>query len=342
MYRVIDLLEQALRTHECIVLPGIGAFLREFVYARYDEQQNMLYPASEQIHFNESLNTRDGLLDQEYAKLFAISMRRARLMVDEDIALLRKDLFRLGCLSFGSLGVLEVTEDGSFLFSPSAREQGKLTAYSYGLYPQMFLISPSKKDQSSDPTRAPLTKTDELFFHFRVRKSVARWSAAAAIFLLCLIPVTTDPVGDRYSAGFFTGSNVFFNSETHQEYLKQDDTTPKENKDAETPTVTIEKQQAIPLSESATIVSQSYKELAKGYYIVIGAFKTEGKAISYSQQIREKDNTLPQPRIINKGGNYLILHSEHHSAQDAYKQLNSKLLHHTIKELRSAWILAVE
>jgi hypothetical protein len=206
----------------------------------------------------------------------------------------------------------------------------------------MLLISPSKRDQSNNLTEAPLTKTDELFFHFRVRKSVARWSAAAAIFLLCLIPVTTDPVGDRYSAGFFTGSNVFFNSETPQEYLKQDDATPKENKEAEASTITIEKQQAVPHSESVAIVSQSYKELAKGYYIVIGAFKTEGKAISYSQQIQEKDNTLPQPRIINKGGNYLILHSEHHSAQDAYKQLHSTLLHHAIKELRSAWILAVK
>ena len=55
MYRIGDILEQALLLHDCVVLPTIGAFIVEQTPPLYDKDLNVITPAGQRISFNASL-----------------------------------------------------------------------------------------------------------------------------------------------------------------------------------------------------------------------------------------------------------------------------------------------
>ncbi len=76
MYRIGDILEQALLLHDCVVLPTIGAFIVEQTPPLYDKDLNVITPAGQRISFNASLVDRDGILDSCYARTLGLSVRR--------------------------------------------------------------------------------------------------------------------------------------------------------------------------------------------------------------------------------------------------------------------------
>lgn len=343
MYRVIDLLERALRLHECVVLPGIGGFVREFVFSRYDQYTRVLHPASERIHFNAYLLARDGILDEQYVHLFSLSTRRARLMLDEDIALLRRDLFKHGYVTIGNLGSLSVTDNGQILFTPDNQKGERLAPCSYGLYPRASIV-PSNPIFSILPTALPSSSSQEApsvdtrFLYFRVRKSFLGWGAAFIALAICLLPVTSSTSIGRYSAGFIPSATVesLIESNLGEEEIKN--ILPENTSDSQSLSLESETQENENSSKLDTQVI--FREnLIPGMYVVVGAFKTESKALEYCAYLASKDRRLSsQLFIASNGSNRLVLLSRFDSQAKAHSFISDSLLCHEISELRSAWV----
>ena len=203
MYRIGDILEQALLLHDCVVLPTIGAFIVEQTPPLYDKDLNVITPAGQRISFNASLIDRDGILDSCYARTLGLSVRRARLVVDSDVTVIRHQLYQSGTLTIGSnLGTLTLQESGELLFTPVQERQGLRSIHSYGLYPQSCLLPAVSPVEHTTTEPASEAKSDRKYWTIRINRTAANWAAAGAICLLCLLPISSDSNPDRYSAGF--------------------------------------------------------------------------------------------------------------------------------------------
>src|SRR4029079_3399956 len=53
---------QLLYRHQCVTVPGFGAFLTEIQSAYFNEVSNTFYPPKKLISFNSHLKNNDGLL----------------------------------------------------------------------------------------------------------------------------------------------------------------------------------------------------------------------------------------------------------------------------------------
>ena len=203
MYRIGDILEQALLLHDCVVLPTIGAFIVEQTPPLYDKDLNVITPAGQRISFNASLVDRDGILDSCYARTLGLSVRRARLVVDSDVTVIRHQLYQSGSLTISSnLGTLTLQESGELLFTPVQERQGLRSIHSYGLYPQSCLLPAVAPVDHTATEPASETKSDRKYWTVRINRTAANWAAAGAICFLCLLPISSDSNPDRYSAGF--------------------------------------------------------------------------------------------------------------------------------------------
>ncbi len=169
----------------------------------YDKDLNVITPAGQRISFNASLVDRDGILDSCYARTLGLSVRRARLVVDSDVTVIRNQLYQSGSLTIGSnLGTLTLQESGELLFTPVQERQGLRSIHSYGLYPQSCLLPVIAPVDHTTAEPASEMKGDRKYWTIRINRTAANWAAAGVICLLCLLPISSDSHPDRYSAGF--------------------------------------------------------------------------------------------------------------------------------------------
>lgn len=131
---VFDHLEFLLQRHDCVVLPSLGAFMVRYRAAHFDPSDPCrLLPPSRELAFNGALTESDGMLESSVARKCGVSFEAARRMITEEISALAAQLYQFGELHLGRLGVLQTTDYGKLLFSPSASSNWDLR--SYGLMP---------------------------------------------------------------------------------------------------------------------------------------------------------------------------------------------------------------
>lgn len=172
-------IEQLLAQHTCVIIPGLGSFLLEVQPAHLDSSMGLIYPTSLELCFNELLQNQDGLLAESYAHTYAISHRRARLMLEEDVRNLRNSLINRRRIALPSLGTLSLNEDGRIVFEPQSIQvfQGA----SYGLSP--IVLPKTYRDE------AVMSRQDgQDYLHLRISKRSLSWASAVVVFLLALLP----------------------------------------------------------------------------------------------------------------------------------------------------------
>ena len=84
-YRLAEQITFLLLRHHYVVVPQLGGFIREVLPASYNADKAIAYPPSAELHFNQELTHSDGLLEERYALLLGLSLRRARLVLEEEV-----------------------------------------------------------------------------------------------------------------------------------------------------------------------------------------------------------------------------------------------------------------
>src|SRR5665213_3801442 len=104
---VAHYLSELLFHHNCVVVPGFGAFVSTYASAKIHPAQHTFTPPSKQIVFNKHLQQNDGLLAQTIANeiqcSFDVAMKSVSKFSDEINAQLKAgkkvELHNLGTLS---------------------------------------------------------------------------------------------------------------------------------------------------------------------------------------------------------------------------------------------------
>lgn len=160
--------------NDCVIVPGLGAFITRRVSSSYDEQRGLMLPPRKEVAFNPDLRHTDGLLaDFLVSQGEADDYAEAQAKIDFFVSDVMEKVGQGAAYMMPQLGSLTII-DGRLSFSPA---QGlNALVESYGLA----------------PVEAEKVKTSvfENIGRADMRKAVA--SAAAVAALLLVSPSTSD------------------------------------------------------------------------------------------------------------------------------------------------------
>ena len=308
--RLAEQISYLLLRHEYVVVPQLGGFIREQLPASYDRVKHLAYPPSAELHFNSEMTHSDGLLEERYALLLGLSLRRARLVLEEEVSQLRHQLIQQGSFHLAGIGEIHLTREGQLTFSPDASAPAT-SASAYG-YAPLSLPTLPQADRAPRPS-----SYDSRYISLRLSKRALGYAAVIVIALLALLPwgnkVETE---QHYQAGFTPSTEV-------ARQLFGD--TPKKAE----PTV----QEATPKQGAI----QWSDEQDGRYYIIIATERTEERILSYATQTR---STLPEATLTAlrspRGRTIRLALTSFDTSAEAYTYLNKLVKEYPTH--RSAWV----
>ena len=145
--KVEDYIKQLLYRYECVIVPGLGAFVTQRRSSVYDSEGHRFTPPSKHVTFNKAIQNQDGLLAETIAKAESMDFESAKfkikLFVDDFLTALYQDK----TLNLSKLGVFSLDTEFKISFEPE--ETQNYFVDSFGL--EAFgLVSLAKSDLSID------------------------------------------------------------------------------------------------------------------------------------------------------------------------------------------------
>lgn len=234
-------IEYLLRHHDCVILPGVGAFLRSRRPARYAETTGKLEAPKGEICFNSSITTSDGLLAHSVARMEGVSFEQAVTLVSSQAETLRSSLRNNGELTVGRLGLLKADDQGLISFHPAKRAYNRI-------------FTPIRKETGTLHAPAALTQADtDRYLTLRIPRHALRVAAMIAALMLVALS-TLLPSAQRNAA-----------PGCHRQYASV----------IPLPAATQSEEEPKPVEAPAPAVEEAQ------YYLIVATFKTEGECREY-------------------------------------------------------------
>lgn len=112
-------IEYLLTRHDCVIVPGWGAFLVQYADAVADEARHSFIVPSRQIAFNAAVSSNDGLLINSIVRREAVSYEVAEKQVETFVVALKKQLDASGAVAIGKIGEFRKTDaTAATVFTP--------------------------------------------------------------------------------------------------------------------------------------------------------------------------------------------------------------------------------
>lgn len=311
--RLAEQISYLLLRHEYVVVPQLGGFIREKLPASYDRSKHLAYPPSSELHFNSEMTHSDGLLEERYALLLGLSLRRARLVLEEEVSQLRHQLIQQGTYHLSGIGELQLSREGHLSFTPDSAALAT-SASAYGYAPLSLPALP----QATSGRQALSGEQDSRYISLRLPKRALGYAAAVVIAILALLPwgnkVETE---QHYQAGFTPSVEV-----ARQLFGEE-----KKVADASSEATAKDEQSNLRWST----------EQDGRYYIIIATERTEERIQTYVEQAR---TTLPEASLTAlrspRGRTIRLALTSFDSSAEAYAYLNELVKEHPTH--RSAWV----
>ncbi len=309
MKELITHIEILLLTNDCVIVPNFGGFVTYRLPAKWVEEQNSFLPPVRTVGFNPRLQLNDGLLVQSYMNFYGTSFPDANKRVLRGVKLLKEKLYSEGKIDFASMGMLRLSLDGSFHFTPYL--EGINSPELYGL--AELHILPLAFNEASEAEAAPASNVQEPGEmipdgealpqprHARLRKVASetfRWATATAAAVLILLLFST-PVKNiipetSYKAQLV--SSRFLSQEQPREAVPAIQSPGTDGQTAsgekgtrpatvETTSDTYKKKYAPNARSAATETPQP---ATPKYFIVVASLSAAEKAASFCQELKGK------------------------------------------------------
>ena len=125
-------IEYLLLRHDCVIVPGLGAFIATTTPANFDMGKGMITPPSRAFMFNQAVALDDGLLANSIARKAGISFEDARNAIVRCVAKIKEIINNDGFIKIGSLGYLQLGKENNLLFSPAKTGIASCEELGYG------------------------------------------------------------------------------------------------------------------------------------------------------------------------------------------------------------------
>ncbi|MBQ5751968.1 MAG: SPOR domain-containing protein [Bacteroidaceae bacterium] len=274
MEKIINNITRLLAHHNCVIIPGIGAFLAHRVPARYNAADGIFMPPMRTLAFNPQVTVDDALLQSEYMNNTSLSYDEAGVEMTNDIDRLRSTLSSNGVVRFGELGTFSMDIEGSITFEPN--ENGIDDPYSFGFQP----LAISRLSE--------LEKRDIVI----KRSSISKYVSIAAAIIIALFVIA--PIGNSVYDNNIQASFLAFTPST-----RATSSIVAENIKALQPSV--EECEIAPVAETATATITTVGEttlIKEPSTLIDNTIVAETPAVTECAEEEIVEATLPQHSII--------------------------------------------
>ena len=190
-------IEFLVRCNDCVIIPGLGAFISQHQSALL-RKNGLLLPPSRVLGFNPSLTHDDGLLASSIVRRNKVSYDVAMKQIAREVDAMRHQLNVHGEIAISNIGLFRKNDEGKMVFEPFLKSSAM---FGYLNLPQVN-IRPIK---SSNDNQNAVEQRREDTIYLPIRRSWTR-VAASIVIVLGLGFVLSTPIvkDDSYQASLST------------------------------------------------------------------------------------------------------------------------------------------
>lgn len=274
--------------HDCVTVPGFGAFLAEQKAAHYDAVNQLYCPPAKVLSFNEQLQSNDGILGAHLAKSYDISYERAVMEVHQQ-TIVWKENVQKEKFSIPTLGAFALNSEGNMVFTPESGLNFLAAAYALPEVP----AQPISRGVT-EPAKPPIYFTLE---DKKPKRFIGYAAVAASVLAL-----------------FVVGSNSYMNQQADAQWQTEQALRQQAREQAavsvydlgELPTLKIELPKAV---------------LQRPFHIIAGSFRSEANANRLAVALQQKGYTDAQKLEQTPQGFYQVSFAAFTTKREAYNAM---------------------
>lgn len=292
-----------LYTHECVIIPALGALVSTNVSARFDADRNIFLPPSKEIGFNRSLSHNDGLLISTLSQQNNISYGKAKIMVEEFVTQTMTTINNGDNAEINKVGSLKKDALGNLQFVAQTTEAYLTDAYgltSFHFKPAITIQKPTENKQVRRLLQPVGIK--------QIAATVAMVVGLFAISQSLENPMRTDA----------NEANLMSFVKPSVNEIKNDETT-----------------KVVSAEEIETTVAKETPVVNNSYFLIAGSFKTENQANRFLNIVHEMGEeqafVLPSPN-----NRYRVAINGYTNKTDAVSELNA---YRQKEDFKTVWVL---
>lgn len=266
-------IEYLLLRHDCVIVPGLGAFIATRIPAGIDMETGTITAPVRTVMFNQSVMTDDGLLANSYVRKYKVSFDDARQVICRQVAFLKAFLESNNEVRVGNIGRLSLGIEDNLVFTPisTAAELAAECGYK-----TLKLNENAPLINSNSATRKEVEEEHD-YYSFRISKTISRIAAAMLAVVAVAITVLLNPIPDdsREQRASVVPVEALMPTKatSHSETMSEPSETVTENAE-----MTAEEQ-----PEEMTIPS---------HYLIIATFSSPAEAQAYVEKYSSVDNPM--------------------------------------------------
>lgn len=308
MFSIIEHIEYLTTRHDCVVVPGWGAFIANYSTARYNNDEEVMERPRRTIGFNASVTHNDGLLAHSLMRREGMSYDEAMRFIGDSVTTLGQQLSMDNEVSMGRVGIFRRNEGRYIEFVPFSHDNANDLYYGLTDLNISTVASLERELDHEMPSTTHVHTGRNLF-----TRKVGRIAASVAVLVGLGIMLSTPIIVDR-------------NHETAS--MAPEVTAPQPQQLG----VTVQQgvsQQGIELVNTHPAIATVGNDTGK-YYMVIATLRNQQELDAF----KNKYSTLvPQMKILDYKGMMCV----YIARSDDYSQLMS-LRNELPEQLRDVWI----
>lgn len=213
MNHLISHIEYLIMRHDCVVVPGWGAFVARRRPACYDDVAQRFVAPRRELSFNPEIVHADGLVASSISRKEGVSFEQASIIIARETEAMKSQLMADGELSLGRIGRFIAQSDASPLFEASQRMERSMSS----LFPSLDIktiaakIEQERRDAQAQQLRPRRSRMKR--FGLKAVKAAASVVVVAGIAIGLIAPIVNGR-DDRLASVSATTSTFVPNSQT--------------------------------------------------------------------------------------------------------------------------------
>lgn len=202
--------------HECVVVPGFGAFLTRYFPAELNTATGMLRPPSKRVAFNSRINENDGLLAKHLSKAGGISYEQAIENLQVTVQTWRRILNSGKKVNLNGIGRLYLDDTRLLQFSPAHDINYNVKSYGLNIFratamerEKQIKKSVNRAIENRGQVRKKLTSSSDDDTKEPKKRSWVKWAAIISPVAILIIAGSYLYIQEKDSlknaAGYVTG-----------------------------------------------------------------------------------------------------------------------------------------
>ncbi len=323
--------------HDCVIIPGFGALIGNYIPAHFDRVKNEFQPPSKQIGFNHRLNHNDGLLAGTISRTKQIGYVDAKRVLDEFANGLNKKIQKRTVVELEGIGRFVPDKSGriSFEQDPAAN----FFPDSFGL--AAFHVQP--RDTAGISRKKVKRFKDKAIQYKEVSKRKYALVAYIGVPVLAAAIALSVFYADSLRSFSVEISSLNPFSARVESKPAADPVIPAENLDEKSVEIAASmkemtsKKSALYYEEAKPAVSEPVviPEISIVHYLVAGSFKNYDNAVNLKRDLEEQGYSA---EILDFGNDFYRVAMA--SFRDREKAIGELYKLRSVREFESVWLLS--